>query len=570
MIAAPLSRNDPCPCGSGRRYKHCHGMPNAAEADAVAASGAAAILDSPLAHARMALGAGDAVTAATICRAALALSPTDTTLWNLLGEALRATALDEAASAWRRVLDIDPANPEARFHIGNVLRQRGDAHAAAAEYRRALESAPGNTGLLNNLGLALEMTGEREEAERCFREVLTVNPQQADALGNLASALFDREAYVESVASYNVLFAIRRDIPTAIWVRRAIAQQKIGALLEAEASFREAARQAPDDARIQINLGTQLTEQCNNADAEPQLLRALELTPSDPYALSMLAHAKQRRCAWDGIDALFAEIDQLLEDDSSEAAGKINPFTVLSMPLSPQAQLRAAERWAAGFAPNPPMPRPAVELAAGERLRVGFVSSDFRGEHPVARVSVEMFERLDRSRVETFAYSLLPRDTSASGQRIADAFEHFADVTGAPTRAIAQQIRNDRIAVLFDLNGYTTHDRSRIFALRPAPVQINWLGYPSTLGAPWFDYVLTDRFATPTTAQAYFSERLLYLAHCLFPGDTRREVAAVAPSRSGAACRRRASCSVASPIRTRFCRPSSMSGCACFCRCGIA
>jgi predicted O-linked N-acetylglucosamine transferase (SPINDLY family) len=166
-------------------------------------------------------------------------------------------------------------------------------------------------------------------------------------------------------------------------------------------------------------------------------------------------------------------------------------------------------------------------------LRVGFVSSDFR-DHPVAHLLTECCERIDRTRTETFAYGLVPEDASAFGQRVKRAFEHFSDVAAEPPESIARRIVEDGVEVLIDLNGYTTHSKSEIFALRPAPVQASWLGYLGTLGAPWYDYVLTDRFAAPPELQRFFTERFLYLPDCYCPSDTKRPVAAVAPSR--AAC----------------------------------
>ncbi|HET9470017.1 MAG TPA: glycosyltransferase, partial [Usitatibacter sp.] len=141
------------------------------------------------------------------------------------------------------------------------------------------------------------------------------------------------------------------------------------------------------------------------------------------------------------------------------------------------------------------------------------------------------WERIDRARTETFAYSLVPQDTSDFGQRVARAFDRFAEVSAEPVEAIARRIRDDRIEVLIDLNGYTTHARSELFALRPAPVQVSWLGYLGTLGAPWYDFVLTDRFAAPPELQRFFTERLLYLPECYCPSDTRRAVAVEPPSR---------------------------------------
>jgi predicted O-linked N-acetylglucosamine transferase (SPINDLY family) len=164
-------------------------------------------------------------------------------------------------------------------------------------------------------------------------------------------------------------------------------------------------------------------------------------------------------------------------------------------------------------------------------LRLGFVSADFR-DHPTTHLLIDCWERLDRSQIETFAYSLLPAEESALGVRIERAFDHFAGVGDDDGATIAQRIRDDGIDILIDLNGYTTHARPEIFVLRPAPIQISWLGYLGTLGAAWYDYVITDRFATPDHQQAFFTERFLAMPHCLFPSDASRAVAATVPSRA--------------------------------------
>jgi predicted O-linked N-acetylglucosamine transferase (SPINDLY family) len=554
----PPSRNAPCPCGSGKRYKECHGalaspppavaaeQSFAAQAQSALGAGrfveALAWLERALVAepesaelrrecARVAWMMGNVARATADCRAALDRAPGDATAWNLLGEILRSTDTAAAEAAWRRALTVAPDNAEARFHLGNFYRERGDPRAAQREYEAALASAPEHAGLLNNLGLALEASGERDRAEACYERVLAAYPRHPDALGNLASSLFERAAYRQSAATYDRLFAIRRDVPAPVWVRRGLAQQRMGDLAAAEASFSEAARLAPDDPRIQQNLGTVCFELQRHADAEPAWQRLLELRPENPYALSMLAYGRQHRCDWRGLAELHERINRLLEADGAETEDTINPFNLLTMPTSAAAQLRAAERWARGIAPPSTAARPALAVARGERLRVGFVSSDYRA-HPMVYLSIAYWEGIDRDRFETFAYGIRAADPGPIGQRVARAFDHFADVSDASVAAIAGQIRADRIAVLVDLNGYTQHSREHIFALRPAPVQINYLGFPGTLGADWYDYALVDRFSAPDALQPFFTERLLPLPHTSFPSNPGRLPGGPPPTRA--------------------------------------
>ena len=208
--------------------------------------------------------------------------------------------------------------------------------------------------MLNNLGLAYEAQGDTALAEACYRDVLAATPDHPDALANLANIQFGREDFAAAAETYRRSFAIRRDAPAGVWVRRASAQRHSGDLAGAEDSLREAARVAPDDTDVQINLASACAERHRWTEAEAPLLRALTLDPVNPYALSMLAHARQHRCDWSGIDELFAAINQQLENGEATHRHPANPFPVLAMPASPRAQLHAAQRWARGFAPAQP------------------------------------------------------------------------------------------------------------------------------------------------------------------------------------------------------------------------
>jgi len=246
--------------------------------------------------------------------------------------ALRATDPGQAAAAWRSAVSVDPSDAEAHFLLGNHHRERGDAQDAIAEYQAALGTAPDNTAVLNNLGLALEDAKERDRALDCYRRVLAIDANQADALGNLANAQFRRNDFAASAETFDRLFAIRTDLPVATLLRRAISLQKSRRPEEAEACFRDAAVRAPDDAQILTNIGSLCVEQARYGEAETPLVRAVELDPTNPYALAMLAHARQHRCRWDGLDMLFADLQRLI-DSPHEHSWSVVPFPLLAMPL---------------------------------------------------------------------------------------------------------------------------------------------------------------------------------------------------------------------------------------------
>ncbi|HEY2970717.1 MAG TPA: tetratricopeptide repeat protein, partial [Casimicrobiaceae bacterium] len=467
-MSSPSSRQPPCPCGSGKRFQDCHGGNPAAPERATAAAA-----DALLRVAEDASAHGDAAA---------------------------------AEHAWRRVLEADPSHPEASFYLGNRSRERGEYADAVTHYERVLRAVPDHASALNNLGLVYKACGEIERAEACYRAILALRPQDVGALINLAHLLFQREQYVEAIAISDRLLALDCDAPASIHLLRALSQERLQDIAGAEASLRAATQRWPNDATLHAYLGTLYVRQQRYTEAEEPLRRSVELAPRSAYALSMLARARQHRCAWAALGELFAPLEAILAAEGGEGPVPVEPFAALAMPLSPLAQLHVAQRWARKIALAAPRAEPLpLSVASGERLRVAFVCANFC-EHPTAQLSMEFWERIDRRRLEMFAYSLR-RGNDAFANRIERAFEHFFDVSDEPVERIARRIRDDRIAVLIDRNGYTMHARPAIFALRPAAVQVNCIGFPGTLGAPWYDYIFTDRFSLPERLTPFYSER---------------------------------------------------------------
>jgi predicted O-linked N-acetylglucosamine transferase (SPINDLY family) len=178
-----------------------------------------------------------------------------------------------------------------------------------------------------------------------------------------------------------------------------------------------------------------------------------------------------------------------------------------------------------------PSPRAGGTPATHSRITLGYFSADVR-EHPVARLIVELFEKHDRSRFSVLGYSYGPDDGSALRRRIVGAFDRFADVRDLSHGQIAQRIADDGVDILIDLTGYTQHARTQVLAMRPAPIQVNYLGYPGTMGAAFIDYILVDDFIAPSSRQPFFSEKLVQLPGSYQANDSRREIAPNTPTRA--------------------------------------
>jgi predicted O-linked N-acetylglucosamine transferase (SPINDLY family) len=554
-VPSDVGRNAPCPCGSGKRYKSCHGAPNAVPSP-VADSDPSALLLRGYERQRT----GDREAARSLYEAVLAQDPRHPDAWHLLAllelEAGRADAANEkvgraiavlpehapfhltrgrilaaqrawpeAISACERALELQPDLVEGWFLLGNARREEGNGAAAMAAYRSGLERDRRNAALWNNLGLALLDRKDNGVAEEAFRNALAADPALATARLNLAEALYAQSRFSEALPLFREAVELRPEL-AALWGKLADCQQRAGAFPDAIASCERAIALDPADARTQGNLGCVLYAMGRPGPAIPHLRRAVELDPSFLVARDLLWYCEHAVCDWSHHDALV----ERLEASAARGEGPaLLPPISQYLSNSPEIQLACARRWAEQI------PRPADVLMhrdpRGGRLRVGYVSSDFRA-HAVAHLITELLERHDAARFEIFAYAIGPDDGSRERRRIAAAVEHWHEVEALSDEAIAKQIADDGIQLLVDLNGYTQYARTAIFAYRPAPVQMQWLGYLGTLGADCFDWMITDRFVTPTAEEANYSERLLCLPHCSTPVDTRREIAPRRPTRS--------------------------------------
>jgi predicted O-linked N-acetylglucosamine transferase (SPINDLY family) len=250
--------------------------------------------------------------------------------------------------------------------------------------------------------------------------------------------------------------------------------------------------------------------------------KALQLKPDMHHALVHLVHQKQHICDWDGLNKQIETIRDLVKNSPSS---QVSPFAFLSMPNTTAAEQKIC---ASNYVMQNYAPLFAMRDTLGfthtrnnKKLKLGYLSADFR-LHPLAFLITELIESHDKSQFETFAYSYGINDKSPARKRLEQAFDHFVDIRNLSEIDAAKKINADKIDILIDLTGFTQSSRTGIVALKPAPVSINWLGYPGTMGdlngEPLFDWLLADKVVAPN--QADFSEKLLYLP-CYQPNNQR-------------------------------------------------
>ena len=516
--ATPRSRNDPCPCGSGKRYKHCHGGPTPPDDPPVALPARA----SPLDIARAAIGAGRHAEAVAVLDADGVGQRDDLTGLRLLGEALRPFDAERSRACWLRVLALLPDDPEAHFFLGDLDREAGHVDGALDHFEQALAHAPDHPALLNNFGLTLEKIGRLDLAERQYRRVLDVIPDEINALGNLAQNLYQQLRFKDSLPFFERVIERLPAAPVEIWANRGIAHRMCANYAAAETSTARAVELAPDNAGLWRELGLIRASRHLWGTAAVALARSYELDPSSVFTAAMLLHVYGYETYWRDFDRLRARVlDSAKSPDTGPGgASLVVPFSFQSLNEDPAVELMVARRWAREqflpvVAERPP------RRSGGGRLRLGFVSADLY-VHPVGRLIVGLLERLDRDRFSVHAYATGSDRSDDVRRRIAAACETFRAFPIVDPKEIADAVRADGIDVLFDLTGFTADAAVSAFSLRPAPVQVNYLGFTGTMGSRAFDWIVTDRYCVPESMQAHYDERPLYLDPCYMPNDSAR------------------------------------------------
>jgi len=456
----------------------------------------------------------------------------------LLAEARSALGAGQIQVAIARIdrlsaLKLEPRHAETLFVLGNAFGAANEPKMAIAVFDRALKLAPGNPSVLVNLGLQLDAVGEPGRAERCYRDVLEQRPGEIAALANLAYLLFAQQRYGEARGMYDRLVASAPDAPAEVWNNRGVCQKSTQDGAAAEESFRRALALEPDSPQVLANLGFLLYERMRYEEARPLLRRAHELDPGRLQLAAQLLDVDMQFADWRDFDrrreALMDGIRKLGAGDQHPRQS-VPPFTILALSDDPSLQLVAARSFAWPEVAAARHDAARDKALSAERLRIGFVSAAFT-EHPETRLLIGLLERLNGHRFDVYAYALEGAVTAPMRARVAMATRGFREVERMSADSIAALMREDSIAILFDLTGHTAHSRPDVFASRPAPVQVNFLGYAGTLGARYYDYIITDGYTTSADEQQNFEERLLPLAGCYIPSDPARVLAPV-PTRA--------------------------------------
>ncbi len=470
------------------------------------------------------------VEAEGICLQVLAVIEDNFDALHLLAVIHAAQGRSEAALAgYERSLALSPDHAQALSNRSVVLHRLGRYDEALASCDRALQSQPDYRDALNNRGAALEALRRPIEALQSYDRALALHPDHADAQNNRGNVLQTLRRYGEAVQCYDRALAVRGNFPQAL-CSRGDALRALNRFDEALDSYARAIALQPDHADSHYNRALTLQSLKRFDEALQDFDAALSARLDHPYALNGVAECVMRLCDWGRRDETAA----CLAEDVEHAASVVFPFPLANYSSDPVLLRRAAEHFVADGTPLvPPATTHDPARRTDRRLRIAYVSGDFRN-HPMSHLIAELFELHDRKRVEVLVVSFGPDDKSPARARIAAAADAFHDVQDRSAEEIAALLTDLQVDVAVDLMGYTQDARPAIFCTRPAPVQISYLGFATTTGAPWMDYVIADPVVLPFEDQAFFTEQIVHLPDTYWVNDRRLRIAERAPGRTDA------------------------------------
>ena len=426
---------------------------------------------------------------------ALAIKPAHVVaLTNRGGTLLLLKRYDEALASYEKAIALAPGYADAFYNRGVLLEELKQFEAALASYEEALAAQPKHAAALKNRGVVLWQMKRTEDALASYEAALTLQPNDAATLNNRGAALRELKRFKDALASFDEALAVKPDYVGALW-NRALALQKLERFDQAVTNFE----------------------------------RALDIDPERAYAKGLLLSSRMNCCDW---RPFASESGRLIAD---VRAGKraSEPFVLLGLYGSAGDQLRCSEIYVRDDSRRVSAPIWKGERYRHDRIRLAYLSADF-GDHAVSVLLAGVFEQHDHARFETIAVSFGPDGPSEMRSRVQCAFDRFIDVRKNNDRDVANLLRDLEIDIAVDLMGFTKDNRCGIFALRAAPVQVNYLGYPGTMGADYMDYIIADRIVIPGTQRQQYREKVVWLPDTFQANDSMRRMEEHAATRADA------------------------------------
>jgi predicted O-linked N-acetylglucosamine transferase (SPINDLY family) len=443
------------------------------------------------------------------------------------GNALAALGDDEAALAsYRRAVAAAPNLAEAHANVGDVLHRLWRNDEALAALTRALLLDPGLSEALNIRGSVLVALAQPDKALADLDRAVVLSPAFAEAHANRGNALAELKRYDEALASYARSIELKPDFAGVYCGRGSLRmdrQEYAAALVD----FDRAIALDPRHAFALANRAFAYRMLGRPEESHRDFERVLEVAPGHPYAAGGRLHAQLQCCDWTDLERRMIDLRAAVDAGTPAAL----PFHFLGIATTPGEELACARAFAATERIAEPTRPPPTSAQAHDRIRLAYLSADFHA-HATAYLIAGLIEQHDRHRFEVTGISYGADDGGPMRARLRRGFDRFVDARTMDDREVAELMRAEAIDIVVDLKGYTADARTGILQQRPAPVQLNYLGYPGTLGVRYVDYIVADAFVIPPGDERWYSEQVVRLPDSYQANDAHRSIDAHTPPRA--------------------------------------
>lgn len=448
------------------------------------------------------------------------------------GLALRGSALrmlkrgEEALASYDEAIALAPRNPEIHFNRGNALQDIERHDEALASYDAAIALAPQYVAAINNRGTTLRELGRYEEALAGYAQVLAIDPRSWQGHNNRGNLFTATGRAGEAAAAFRQALALAPRNPECHY-NLGNALQELGQYAEAMECYGKALSIEPRHLQAHLNRAGAARRLKLYRRALSDYAAARRIDPAAPYLDGYAADTRALCCDWSQ-----AADEQALADAVRRGERACPPFAFLALSGDDADHHACARTWVQDkFARVTKLPPPPPRRDGP--IRIAYLSPDFRN-HAVSHLIARLFEIHDRGRFEVIGASFGPQTGDPMRRRLVAAFDAFIDISTMSDAAAADLLRARDVDIAVDLAGFTEHARTGILARRPAGVQVNYLGYPGTMGADFIDYIIADPWTLPDAAAPFFSEKVVHLPDTYQANDDTVAVPSAPPSRADA------------------------------------
>ena len=423
--------------------------------------------------------------------------------------------LDLAESYYKKLLNDLPENTVLLTNFGTLQFQKKKLNNGIKLIEKSLKIAPNQPNALNNLGVVLLGLNRPDEALIRFDSAITFQASYAEAHSNRGNALNDLNRPKDALESYDRAISINPNYAKAHSNRGNILKD-LNRLNEAIESYDHAITFMPNYANAYSNRGDAFKELNQLEKAIESYEYSIQLNPDTEFILGELFKAKMSLCSWSGLANRIEEIKTKVNNNEKASS----PFSLLAAIDDPKLQRQSAKIYVkAKYPKNNILPKIECQTKSS-KIQIGYFSADFR-DHAISHLTAELYEIHDRGQFEIHAFSFGPDTKDEFNLRIKAGVDYFHDVQSLSDKDVALLSRSERIDIAVDLGGFTKNSRTGIFAMRAAPVQVNYLGYPGTMAADYMDYIIADHTIIPEDKKHHYSESIAYLPYSYMVTDSK-------------------------------------------------